>query len=160
MTHHGAVDFLRKGRILVTGSQTGLHMAHRDLMIESSQSACKGGRGIAMHQNQIGFCLFQHVFHPQQTLAGNGGQSLPRFHDVQIILRSNSEDLQNGIQHLTMLCGHAADALQPRTSLQFLDQRSHFNRFGTGSENGHNLLNAHPVHAPLPMTPAFFRCCP
>ena len=55
-----AVHFLREGRILVIGSETGLHMAHLHLMVEGGQRPGKGGGGVPVDQHQVGLGLLQY----------------------------------------------------------------------------------------------------
>ena len=55
--HQRPVHLLRKGRVLVIGPQSRLHMAHRDLVVKGGQSPGKGGGGIPMDQHQVGLDL-------------------------------------------------------------------------------------------------------
>ena len=85
-THQPAVDFLRVGGPLVPGAQTGLHVAHGDFVVKRGQCPGEGGGGIAVDQNQVGAGLLQYAVHAVETLGGDGGQSLPGFHNVQIVV--------------------------------------------------------------------------
>ena len=91
-----------------------------------------------MDQNQVGLCLLKDLLHAQQALTGNGGECLPGFHDIEIVLRRELENMQHGVQHLPVLGGHTAQALNARPALQLLHQRRHFDGLRPGAEDGHH----------------------
>ena len=68
-----AVHFLREGRILVIGSETGLHMAHLHLMVKGGQGPGKGGGGIPVDQDHIRLQGVNSLVHTGEALAGDGG---------------------------------------------------------------------------------------
>ena len=92
-----------------------------------------------MDKNHIGLCLLQHIFNAQQNIGGNGGQGLAGTHDVQVVICGDAEDLSDLVQHLAVLTGETYDALDFRVLLQLLHQGAHFEGFGTGAEDAHNL---------------------
>ena len=136
IAHQGAVHLLGEGRIHVVGAKTGLHMSHRDLVIKGSKGAGKGGGGIAMNQNQIRLCLLQHPVHAKDGLGGDGGKGLLLFHDVQVILGLQLEDLHDGVEHLPVLTGQAAHTHKFGTLCKLQHQRGHLDGLGPGTEHG------------------------
>ena len=48
-----AVDLLGIGRMLVIGTEPGLHVADRHPAVESSQGRSHGSRGISLDQNEV-----------------------------------------------------------------------------------------------------------
>ena len=138
VAHQLAVHLLREWGVLVPGAQAGLHMTHLDLMVESGQSTGKGGGGVAMDQHQVGLGLLQHPLHAQQALGGDGGQGLPGLHNVQVILRLESENVQHRVQHLAVLRGNTADRGDVGPALKLLHQGGHLDGLRPGAENGHN----------------------
>ena len=75
-----------------------------------------------MDQHQVRLDLAEHSLHPQQAFGGDSGQGLARLHDVQIKLWVQVKDLQHRVQHLAVLGGDAAQALNLRPGGQFLYQ--------------------------------------
>ena len=149
VAHQRAVDLFREGRVLVPGPQPGLHMSHGNLLVKGGQRPGKGGGGIPVDQHQVGPRLLQHVLHAQQALGRNGGQGLAWLHDIQIKIRRDAKDGEYGIQHFSVLGGDAAQTLHTASTLQFPDQRSHFDGLRTGSENGHDT-DTHGFSSPSP----------
>ena len=137
LTGQLAVHFLRERGIFVKGTKTGFHMTHRNLVIECCQRTGKGGGGIAMHQNHVRLCLFQHLIQSGQGLGGDGCQRLPRLHDIQIIIRCQAKNIHHLIQHLPMLCCDADNGLHALCPLQLMYQRRHFYRLRPCAEDCH-----------------------
>ena len=136
-------------RILVAGAESCLHMAYRDLLVESSQRSYKGRSGIPMDQDQIRLCLFQDFLQTHQGTAGHIIQSLACGHDVQIIIRFDLEQIQHLIQHFPVLGRHRNDGFQHiRILFHFQYQRAHLNGFRPGTENRHDFQF---VHFPSPL---------
>ena len=143
--HHLPIHLLGEGGPLVIGAQTGLHMAHGDLVIESGQGPGEGGGGVPVDQDQVGLGLLQHALHAQQAFGGDGGQGLPGLHDIQVIVGLELENIQHRVQHLPVLGSDAAQGLDARAALELQGQGGHFNGLGTGAENGHHFDIAHGV---------------
>ena len=110
-------------------------MAYRHLMVEGGQGAGEGGGGIAVDQNHVRLQCLDGLVHAGEALAGDGRQRLPRRHDIQVVIRLQVKDLQHAVQHLAVLGGDAAQALDLRPGGQLLHQRTHFDGFRPGAEN-------------------------
>ena len=152
-----AVHLLRERGIFVPRAQTRLHMADLDLMVERGQGPGERRRCVAMDENEIGLVLLKHLFHAEQGLAGDGGERLPLFHNIEIKISVQMEDLHDGIEHLAVLPGQADAAFDGVARLQRLDQRGHLDGLGARAEDGHNLNFLHVVppwaHPPPALLP-------
>ena len=96
-----------------------------------------------MDQHQVGLGLDQHPFHTGEALAGNGGEGLPGFHNVEVIVRRQAEDVEHRVQHLTVLGGNTAQALHTLPARELLDQRRHLDGLRPGTEYGHDTDGLH-----------------
>ena len=133
-----AVHFLRIRRIFIAGTQTSLHMAYRNLCIEGCQSASKGRRGVTMYKHHIRLSLFHNRLQAHQRTRSHIVQRLAGGHNVQIIVRLNTEQVEHLIQHFAMLCSNSNNRLDIfRILAHCQHQRTHFNSFRTSSENSH-----------------------
>ena len=149
VAHQGPVHLLREGGVLVPGAETGLHVAHGDLVIESGQSSGKGGGGVTVDQDQVRLRRLQHLLHAQQGAAGDGGQGLAGLHDVQVIVGLQPENVHDGVQHLPVLTGETAEALKLRAACQVFHQGGHLDGLGPGAEYRQNLDLIH-CQSPVP----------
>ena len=148
LTGQLAVHFLRERRIFVVGAQTGLNMADRNFVVERCECAGKGGRGIAVDENNVRLRLFEHLIQTVQALLGNGRQRLTRLHDIQVIIRPDAENIKNLIEHFAMLCGNAHDGLSVFVLLKRMHERSHFDSFRARTEYSHYLDFIHRLYPP------------
>ena len=137
IAHQHPIHLLRIRGILIAGTQARLYMADGYLMVEGRQGSGKGGGGIAVDQNQVRLGLLDDTVHAQDGLGGNLGQCLLLFHDIQIIVAFQLENLHDGVQHLPVLAGQAAQTLHLRMGRQLLDQGGHFDGLGPRAEHGH-----------------------
>ena len=143
-----AVHLLREGGIPVIGPQARLDMADRDLLIKGRQRPGKRRGRVAVHQNEVRLRLLQGLLHAEQGARCDGRQRLLLLHDIQVILRRQTEDLHNGVQHLAVLARKAADTLKFRPLRQRLHQRGHFDRLRPRAEDGHHLNFLHAISPP------------
>ena len=150
----GAVHLLGKRRIPVIGAQSGLHMAHRRLLVKGAQSRRKGGGGISMDQHDVRPALFHYLGHPFHHPGGDGCQSLALFHDIQVVIRPHRKNIQYLVQHLPMLAGDADHTVKFRPLGQFLYQRTHLDRFRACAKHRQHLDLFHISSSP---EPAVFR---
>ena len=97
-----------------------------------------------MHQDQIRLQGIDGLVHPQKTFAGDGGEGLAGGHDVEVIVRGATEDLQHAVQHLAVLGGDAAEALDLRPGGQLLHQGAHLDGLRPGAEDAHHTQLIHP----------------
>ena len=141
--HQSPVHLLRKGRILVIGPEPRLHMAHLHLLVKGRQGGREGGGGVPMDQHQVGPGLLEDPLHPGQALAGDSGQGLAGLHDIQVVVRLEPEDPQDGVQHLPVLGRHAAQALHPGAAGELLHQGGHLDGLWPGAEDGHDTQLLH-----------------
>ena len=72
-------------------------------MIESCQRSRKRGGGIPMDQYPVWHPIRKNRFQAGQHPSGNVLQRLTVFHDIQIIIRRDVEQIQHLIEHVPML---------------------------------------------------------
>ena len=139
VAHQGPVHLLGERGVFVPGPQARLHVAHRNFLIKGCQRPGKGGGRVPMDQNQVRLFPGKDLLHSQKALAGDGVQALASLHDIQIVVRLDGKQLEHVVQHLPVLGGDAADALNLSSALQFLYQRGHLHRLRAGPEDRHDF---------------------
>jgi hypothetical protein len=87
-------------------------MTYRDPVIESCKCAAKHSRGIALHKHCIGLFNTEIVMQTFHSTRCKTGKSLIGPHEIQIAIRCNLEDIQDLIQHLTVLSRYANPAVK------------------------------------------------
>ena len=150
IAHQHAVHLFGIGRVFVIGPEARLHVPDGHLVVEGRQSAGKGGGRIAVDQDQVGLCLLDHPVHAQDGLGGNRCKGLLLFHDIEVVIALQPENLHDGIQHFPVLAREAAEALDLRMGRKLLHQRRHLNGLRAGAEDRHNFTGFHL----LPIPPA------
>ena len=108
-----AVHLLREGGVLIVCPQARLHMPHWNPVVKGGQRPRKGSGGIPVNQHHVRLQRLQRLIHTGEAFAGNRGQSLPGRHNIQVPIRPQIKDLQHGVQHLAVLGGDTAEALDP-----------------------------------------------
>ena len=129
-----SVHLLRKRAVFVVAAQPGLHVSDRDLMIVGCKRGGQAAACVPVHQYKVRANNPDNLLHPAQHRSRDRGQALPLAHDIQVIVRQQTEDLQHLVEHLPVLAGHANRASNVRTFLQFPDQRRHFDGLRPGAE--------------------------
>ena len=111
-------------------------MTYGYLLIKSSQCGCHARSRIAVNQHEVRLRLLQDRTHSGQHTGGYVIEVLSLFHDIQIVIRMNIENMQHLIQHLPMLPGNTYDRIENvGILLELLDKRSHFDGLWTSAEN-------------------------
>lgn len=82
-------------------------MTDLDLLIESSQCGGEGGGGISVNEYVVRLLLLQHVFQPAEHAGGDVVEGLPAFHDVEVVVHRQMEEIDHLIEHLAVLRGEA-----------------------------------------------------
>ena len=129
-----SVHFLRKRAVFVVAAQARLHMPDRDLMIVGCKRGGQAAACVPVHQYKVRANNPDNLLHPSQHGICDRGQALSLPHDVQVIVRRQTEDLQHLVEHLPVLAGHTNRTSNVRTFLQFFDQRRHFDGLRPGAE--------------------------
>jgi len=88
-----AVALLRERSVEIAGSETGLDVPHRNLGIEGRQGSTKGGRRIALNQNDAGLFPNQNRLEGCNHARGGLVKRLPGLHDVQVQIGMDIEDI-------------------------------------------------------------------
>lgn len=89
------VHLLWPRAIDIVRPESGLDMAHRNLLVEGGKGGGGAGGRVAMNQNHIRLALFEHVAHAGKHASGDIVQVLPLLHDIQVIIRFHVEDAQH-----------------------------------------------------------------
>ena len=129
------IRLLRKGIKQVVGAQAGLHMTHRNLLIEGSQSTGKSRGGVALHQHQIGALIGEFLLQSLQGRTGHVGERLVGGHQGQIVIGLQIEEIHHLAHHLAMLTGehHPGAEILGRQKRQ--DHRGQLDRLRAGAQN-------------------------
>ena len=106
-----AVHLFRERRVYIPCPKAGFDVADGDLLIIRSQGTGKGRRRITVNEDQIRLFFGQDVLEAQERLRRNIVQGLALGHDVQVVIRRNPEQLQDLVEHLTMLGRDGNDRL-------------------------------------------------
>ena len=141
----GAVHLLREGGVFIPRAKPGLDVADLDLMIERGKRARERRGRVAVDKDKVGLDGVQNVVHAEQRLGGDSGERLALFHDMQVIIARQLEDLHDGVEHFPVLAGQADDAFDLVAGLQRLDKRRHFNSLRPRAEDGHDFQLIHAV---------------
>ena len=136
---HAAVDFLRKGLPFIMGAQTGFHVSESHL----SEVAEKGGDGnrcrISLSQHPIRVNLFEYRIEVKEDFGAQAAKRLVLPHQIQVEIRSDIEQIQYLIEHLSVLGGRADARFNPTGLAEQADDRCQFHGFGAGSNYRKNF---------------------
>ena len=120
------------------GTQSGLHMPHRNLTVESGECGCGRCRGISVNEYQVGLGAVKDVAHAGEHTGCDIVQVLTLLHDVQVKVGSDIKYLEYLVKHLSVLSGNANNSFElVGVFLEFLDQWSHFYGFRSRSKHKH-----------------------
>lgn len=135
-----AVELLRPGAVDVVGAKARLDVPHGDLQVEARERSAEAGRGVAVHEHDVGSLVLEDRPELEQNVARNVEQRLARLHDRQVVVGSHAEDAQHLVEHLAVLAGHGDDGLELiRARLQLVDERAHLDCFRARPEDEHDF---------------------
>ena len=151
------VHLLRPGAVDVVRPETGLDMAHGNLLVEGGEGGGGASCRVTMDQDDIRLAFLEHVAHAGEHAGSYVVQVLPVLHDIQVKIRLHIEDAQHLVQHLPMLPSHAHNRLELlRILLELLHQRAHLDGLRAGSENEHNSF-CHQIVSLITFASTIFR---
>lgn len=137
-----AVELLRPGAVDVVRAQAGLDVAHGYLQVEARERRGEAGRGVDVHEHDVGPLVLEDGLELKQNVARHVEQRLTRPHDRQVVIGSHAEDAQHLVEHLAVLAGHGHDGLELILArLQLVDERAHLDCLRAGTEDEHYLLH-------------------
>ena len=137
-----AVELLRPGAVDVVRAQAGLDVSNGNLQVEARERRREAGRGVAVHEHDVGPLVLEDRLELEQHVASHVEQRLARLHDRQVVVGRHAEDAQHLVEHLAVLAGHGDDGLELiRTSLQLVDERAHLNCLRAGAEDEHDFFH-------------------
>ena len=129
------IRLLREGIEQVVGAQAGLHMPHRNLLVEGSQGTGKSGGGVALHQHQIGALAGEFLLQPLQGRTGDVGERLVGGHQGQIVIGLQTEQIHHLAHHLAMLAGEHHSGAEILGGQKSQDHRGQLDRLRPGAQN-------------------------
>lgn len=136
-----AVELLGPGAVDVVRAQAGLDVAHGYLQVEARERRGEAGRGVAVHEHDVGPLVLEDGLELEQHVARDVEQRLARPHDSQIVVGRNIEDAQHLVEHLAVLARHGHDGLELLLArLQLVDERAHLDCLRAGAEDEHYFL--------------------
>ena len=134
------VHFLGKGFMRIAGAESCLDMADWDFGVEGGQRAAEGGGSVALHEDDVGFLFSEDGFEGGDDTRRGLGEGLTGAHDVEVPVRGHVECVENLVEHLPVLGGHAdTDIEVVRTRLHVPDDWTELNGLGAGAEDEENL---------------------
>ncbi len=122
--------------------QPRLDVPHGYLLIEGSHGGGHRRGSVTMHKHDVRMSLLQHIAHLEQHLSRHVVKVLSLAHDVEVILRTDAEDAEHLVEHLTVLAGHADYRLEVfGVVLEGLHQWCHLDGFRPCAEDEHHFLH-------------------
>jgi hypothetical protein len=142
-----SIRFLRKGVGIVAGAKARLHVSHGNPLIKRGQGPHQGGGRVAVDQHEVRLFGANHGLQAGQRTDRNVRQRLARAHDSQIVVGTNSKELQNGVQQIPVLGGHGDSHVEFRRTLpKGQNDRGHFDGLGPGAEHKKDFLGGRTFH--------------
>jgi hypothetical protein len=118
----------------VPRAQTGFHVSYRHVLVEGRQGGDQCGGGVALHEHHIRTLRLDYRLERRQDARRDLRQSLPRLHQIQVVIRSHSEGCQHLVEHRAVLGGHARPHLEVCALPQAQQYRAELDRFGPRAE--------------------------
>jgi len=139
-----AVHLFGKRLRQVAGTQAGFHVAHRHMLVEGRQGAGECGRCVALDEQHVRTVRRDYRLERRQDAGGELGESLPGLHQVQVVIRRDSEGGQYLIQHGAVLRGDADAHIKLPALPQVQQHRTELDGFGACAEHEENLTHGPP----------------
>ena len=136
-----AVELLGPRAVDVVRAQAGLNVPHGDLQVEARERRGETGRGIAVHEDNVGSLVLENRLELEQHVARHVEQRLARLHDRQVMVGRHAKNAQHLVEHLAVLARYGHDGLELiATCLELVDERAHLDCLRAGAEDEHYLL--------------------
>ena len=135
--HSLPVKFFGIRAVNIVCAKSSLHVTNRDLLIEAGKCGYKSGGSVSVNQHNIGFYFIQNVANSVKNVRRDVEQGLPLLHNRKVIIGYDVEGVKHHIKHLTMLTGYTYYGFDIISRFQFVHERTHFDCFGTCTENKH-----------------------
>ena len=129
------VHLLGEGRVDVVRAQSRLDMGDGASLIISRETAGEGRCGIALYNDPVGPRLPDNAGEGRDRPSGENGQILAGPHEIQVVIRDDSEYIEHLIQHGSVLGGRADKYLKLGHGLKSLYQRGEFDRLRARAHN-------------------------
>ena len=130
------VDFLRKGPLSVTGSQSSLDVTKPDLVVERHHRCDEDAGRISLRQNPVGIDLAHNRVGRGKEAGGQLREALIGSHQIHLVVGRDLKEVEHLIQHLAMLPRRTDDRAHTiGISPQLLDNGRHLDRFRARAED-------------------------
>ena len=103
LADHAAVELFGKRRIQAVRAQPRLHMGDGNALIERRNRGGHGGGGVPLHDSHINGVFPQGFCDGNQRPRVQVGKCLAGFHQLQVDVRGDGEQLEDRAQHFAML---------------------------------------------------------
>jgi len=130
-----AVHLFGPGVVDVARAQPRLDMRDRDLAVIGGQRPRHRGRGVALHDDEVGPFGIHHLAKPDQQPRGQPVERLAGFHEVEIDVGHQSGDRQDLVEQTPVLRRHAGPDRQPGPCREGRDDGEEFDRFRARAED-------------------------
>ena len=134
------VQLLGEGAVDIVTAQPRLDMGHRNALVERRQCRGHGGGGVALHHDDVGLRLVEHLGHAEQHLGGYVEQRLARRHDIEIVIHRHAGQRDHLVDHLAVLGGDADLGVEMRALQRRLRHGEAFQGLRTGAEDDEQPL--------------------
>lgn len=137
-----AVELLGPGAVDVMRAQAGLDVAHGYLQVEARERRGEAGRGVAVHEHDVGPLVLEDGPELEQHVARDVEQRLARLHDRQVVVGCHVEHAKHLVQHLTVLTGDRHNRVElVGARPQLVHERAHLNGLRASAEDEHNFFH-------------------
>ena len=124
-------------------------MADRNAPVKGGQRCGEAGRRVAMDQNPVRFLVIENIAQATEDGTGDMGQVLIITHDIEVVFGDNPKEVEHLVQHIPVLGGNRHLGIDAVRCRQGLDDRRHFDGFGTGSKHTQDFHSrVLPSHRP------------
>ena len=142
--HRLPVEFLGIGAVDIPRAQPGLHMPHRDAQIIGRERGGKGGRRVALHEDDVRLFRFQHALEPFENAGCYVKERLRILHNGEIVVRHDGKRCKDLVEHLAVLSRDADNGFYFAPCAQLLHERAHFHGLRPRAENQQDLFHGVP----------------
>src|SRR5262249_40460009 len=126
------IGLLREWLIQVVGSQSRLHVTHRDALIKRAERAAESACRVTLHQHVVRAFSRENGLERREDSRCRLKECLTGKHDVQVVIGLDSEYSQHLVEQGAMLSSDAHHDLKfagPGPQMQ--DNRREFDGFGS-----------------------------
>jgi hypothetical protein len=134
------VDLFRKRRVLASCAQPRLDVADGKLPVERGVTSCERARVVPLHEHEVGSLAGEGSVEAGERANRDVGERLSLGHDVEVLVRLDSKDAQDLVEHRAVLRRHDDVGLEGVAPvIERSKDRRHLDRLGPRPEDRHHL---------------------